>query len=446
MSSNPGAMRITELVLHPIAIADPPLRSSYGLHAPFALRTIVELKSDAGLTGISETYGGDGPLAGLEEARDRVIGMDPFQVAGLHRDLMADAADSPDGASRDRSQTYLVPGENPLDRQARTFAAIEIACLDLIGKAVGKPLCDVIGGRVRDRVNFSAYLFYKHAGGGGLDADARADEYGEVLDAAACVRECRQMIGQYGFREIKLKGGVLDPEVEIASIRALREEFGRGYPLRIDPNCAWSVETSVRVGRELREELSNGGYLEDPCATLEGMAEVRRRLRAEDNDTPQASNVAVTCFADVPRAKALDAVQIVLSDPHYWGGLRTLQHLSHMTGVLGMGLSMHSNTHLGVSLMAMAHAAAACPNLTYACDTHYPWQTAKDEVVEGGRIRFVDGCVMIPDKPGLGVKLDYDQLARGRERYRKIPYRKRDDEAEMRKHVDPKWRRILPRW
>src|SRR5262249_49570520 len=152
-----------------------------------------------------------------------------------------DGAHPVDSSSRDRSQTYLVPGENPLDQQARTFAAIEIACLDLIGKAIGKPVCDVIGGRGRDGGGFSAYLFYKHAGGGGVGADARSDEYGEVLDARACVRECRQMIAQYGFREIKLKGGVLEPDIEIASIRALREEFGATYPLRIDPNCAWSV-------------------------------------------------------------------------------------------------------------------------------------------------------------------------------------------------------------
>ncbi|HWC00119.1 MAG TPA: enolase C-terminal domain-like protein [Bryobacteraceae bacterium] len=439
-------MRITDMRLHPIAIADPPLRSSYGLHAPFALRTIVELKTDDGLTGISETYGGDGPLAGLEGVRGRVIGMDPFQLASLYRDLAAEAerqtADAPGG----RTQTYLVPGENPLDRHTRTYAAIEIACLDLIGKAVGKPVCDVIGGRVRDAVPFSAYLFYKHGGGGGVGDDAREDEYGEVLDAQAAVRECRQMIAKYGFHEIKLKGGVLDPEVEVATIRALREEFGPSYPLRIDPNCAWSVETSVEVGRALREELADGGYLEDPCATLEGMGEVRRRLLAEGIDTPQGSNVAVTCFADVPRAARLDAVQIVLSDPHYWGGMRQVQYLSHLSGVLGMGLSMHSNSHLGVSLMAMTHVAAACPNLTFACDTHYPWQTERDEVAEGGRIPIAGGAVRIPDKPGLGVSLDYDQLARGRERYEKIPFRKRDDEAEMRKHVDPQWKRILPRW
>lgn len=435
-------MRIKELKLHPIAIADPPLRSSYGLHAPFALRTIVELVSTDGLTGVSETYGGDGPLAGLEAARQHIVGSDPFQLAGLFQKVTGGAAKS----SGDRTQTYLVPGENPLDQASRTYAALEIASLDLIGKAVGKPVCDVIGGRVRDEVTFSAYLFYKHGGGGGVGDDAREDEYGEVLSPESTVRETKQMIAQYGFREIKLKGGVLDPDIEVATIRALRQEFGRAYPLRIDPNCAWSVDTSVEVGRALKEELSDGGYLEDPCASLEGMAEVRRRLLAEGIDTPQASNVAVTCFADVPKAKNLDAVQIVLSDPHYWGGLRQVQSLSHFCDVLGMGLSMHSNSHLGVSLMAMTHVAAASPNLTYACDTHYPWQTAKDEVVAGGRIPFTNGAVRIPNKPGLGIELDYDQLARGRERYQKIPYRKRDDEAEMRRQVDPNWKRILPRW
>jgi glucarate dehydratase len=330
-----------------------------------------------------------------------------------------------------------------LDQNARTFAAIEIACLDIIGNAVGRPVCDLLGGRVRDAVPFSAYLFYKHAGGGGA---GYPDEYGEILSPEAVVRECRQMVNQYGFREIKLKGGVLDPHIEIESIRALRREFGAGVPLRIDPNCAWSVDTSVQVGESLAEELSGGGYLEDPCAGLDGMSAVRERLLAPGIQTPLASNVAVTSFPDVLRARDLDAVQIVLCDPHYWGGLRQVQMLSHLCSVLNMGLSMHSNSHLGVSLMAMTHVAAACPNLTFACDTHYPWQTERDEVVAGGRIRFKDGCVAVPDRPGLGVELDYDQVARGEERYTKIPFRKRDDEAEMRKHVDPNWKRLLPRW
>ncbi len=438
-------MKITGINLHSIAIADPPLRSSYGLHAPWALRTIVELQTDDGIRGISETYGGDAPRAALEAMRPRLIGMDPFRLAELWQD-MSGADNFADNVPGGRSQTWLVPGENPLDQHARTFASIEIACLDIIGKATGHPVCDLLGGRVRDAVSFSAYLFYKHAGGGG-DGDRRyQDEYGEVLSPEALVRECRQMISQYGFREIKLKGGVLAPDIEVDSIKALRAAFGPCTPLRIDPNCAWSIETSIRVGHCLAEELSGGGYLEDPCPGLDGMSEVRKQLLAGGIDAPLASNVAVTSFPDVARARDLDAVQIVLCDPHYWGGLRQVQSLSHLCSVLGIGLSMHSNSHLGVSLMAMTHVAAACPNLTFACDTHYPWQTEQDEIIAGGRVKFHEGSVRVPDRPGLGVELDYDQLARGEERYRNIPFRKRDDEAEMRKHIDPTWRRILPRW
>ena len=229
--------------------------------------------------------------------------------------------------------------------------------------------------------------------------------------------------------------------------QALREEFGAKYPLRIDPTCAWSVETSIEVGKALRDDLTDGGYLEDPTSSIEGMAEVRRRLLAAGIDTPLASNVATTAFEHVPKAWTQDAVQIVLSDPHYWGGIRNQQRLSHLCKVLGLGVSMHSNNHLGVSMMIMAHAAAASEHLTHACDTHYPWQTGTDEVLAGGRVPIVNGCVSLSQtKPGLGVDLDYDQLARGRERYQKLPYRKRDDEAEMQRRIDPTWKRILPRW
>ncbi len=434
-------MKITDMRVHSIAIADPPLRSSYGLHAPYALRTILELESDDGIVGIAETYGGERPARALLDLRPRVLGADPYRLTGLLLPLM-----DGEGCGPARSQTHLVPGENPLDAATRTYAAIEAACLDLIGKSAGRPVCDLLGGRVREAVPFSAYAFYKHAGGGGEGDDARDDEYGEVLTPEAMVREVKQMIARYGFGSIKLKGGVLDPDIEIETMRQLRAEFGPDVPLRIDPNSAWTVDTSVRVGKALAAELSSGGYLEDPTAGLENMSAVRKQLLAAGLDIPLASNVAVTSFADLPRAIALDAVQIVLSDHHYWGGMRQVQHLARLCKTFDLGLSMHSNSHLGVSLMAMAHGAAATPHLTYACDTHYPWQSSEDEVVAGGRIPIVGGYVRIPERPGLGVELDYDQLARGRERYAKCPYRRRDDEAEMRKHVDPNWKRILPRW
>jgi glucarate dehydratase len=434
-------MKIKDLRIHSIAIADPPLRSSYGLHAPYALRTILELESEDGIIGINETYGGEAPAAALKAFKDQVVGADAFRLTGSLNPEMQYK-----GNHVDRSQTFLVPGENPLDERTRTFAAIEVACLDLIGKSIGTPVCDLIGGRVRDKVHFSAYPFYKHAGGGGEGDDLRGDEYGEALTPEALVNQVKLMRLKYGFNSIKFKAGVLDPEIEIETMKLLYQELGPKIPLRIDPNSAWTVETSVKVGKALAIELSNGGYLEDPTAGIAGMAEVRRRLMSMGIDVPLASNVAVTSFKDIPASIAADAVQIILCDHHYWGGMRQVQHLAKLAETFNIGLSMHSNSHLGISLMAMAHVASATPHLTYACDTHYPWQQEKDEVVEGGRIPIKDGCVTIPDKPGLGVTLDYDQLQRGKERYGKVPYKRRDDEAEMRRHVDPGWKRVLPRW
>jgi glucarate dehydratase len=435
-------MKIAEMRVHSIAIADPPLRSSYGLHQPYALRTILELVSDDKLVGLAETHGSEAIAKGFEALKPRVVGQDPFKIAGLLIDLVEGEVQ---GSSLDRSQTFHVPGENPLDMKQRLYSAIEIAALDLCGRALKKPVCDLLGGRVRDEVAFSAYPFYKHAGGGGEGADARVDEYGEALSPESLVKQVQRMVALNGFKDIKFKTGVLDPEIEIETVRQLHKAFP-GLPIRMDPNCAWSVETSVKVGKALQKELGNGGYLEDPTAGINGMAAVRRQLLEAGIDTPLGSNVAVVCFADLAEAVEKKAVQVVLSDVHYWGGLRATQHLGKLCKTFGLGLSMHSNSHLGLSVMTMAHAAAVTPHLTYACDTHYPWSDAKDEVVAGGKVKFVNGCVKITDKPGLGVDLDYDALARGRERFAKCPYRKRDDTAEMRKHVDPNWTRILPRW
>ena len=434
-------IKIREMMVTPVAIADPPLRSSYGLHQPYALRNILEFISEDGVIGVSETYGGEAPMNALLSLSEQIQGADPYQLTGTLASMLGKK-----GTAQDATQTHLVPGENPVDANRRTYAAIEVGCLDLIGKTVGQSVCDLIGGRVRDRVSFSAYPFYKHAGGGGEGDDSREDKYGECLSPETLAGQVIRMREEYGFGSIKFKAGVLHPDEEIETIKQLYRELGPEVPLRIDPNSAWTVETSVRVGKELADELGRGGYLEDPTASISGMAEVRRRLLAEGITTPLATNVAVTCFDDLPQAINEDAAQIILCDHHYWGGMSQVQHLAKLCQTFDLGLSMHSNNHLGISLMGMAHVASATPHLTYACDTHYPWQTEEDEIVIGGRVPIVNGCVEITDKPGLGVEIDYDQLARGHERYNQCPYRKRDDTAEMRKHVDPKWERKLPRW
>lgn len=441
-------MQIVDLTVTPVAMADPPLLSSYGLHAPYALRIVVELTSEDGIRGAAETPGGAAVLEDFAAVRGAIVGRDAYDLARLRQDIDRAFDFEPDAtppASNPNlpQQTHILPGEGRTDAALRVFAAVEVAALDLIGKATRRPVCDLLGGRVRDEVPFGAYLFYKRTGGGGSGADVREDRWGPALTPNAIVEQGRRMVEIHGFRGVKLKGGVVHPDEEIAAIRALRDALGPDVPLRIDPNGAWSVPTAIAVGTALADDLE---YLEDPTPGVAGMAAVRRGLLAAGVATPLASNNAVTSFADVSPVLGNDAAQVILADHHYWGGMREVTHLGRLCQTFGIGLGMHSNSHLGLSLLAMVHLAAATPHLSYASDTHYPWQEAADEILVGGRVRIGGGSVRVPDGPGLGAEIDRDALARGAERYERSGIRRRDDEAEMRAHVDPTWRRTVPRW
>jgi glucarate dehydratase len=179
-------------------------------------------------------------------------------------------------------------------------------------------------------------------------------------------------------------------------------------------------------------------YLEDPTPGIDGMAYV-----AAHADVPLATNMCVIAFEHLAPAVAANAVQIVLSDHHLWGGLRRSALLGGITETFGMGLSMHSNSHLGVSLAAMVHLAAATPILTYACDTHYPWKT--EDLVEPGVLDFEDGAVVVPTTPGLGVRLDRDRLGVLHEQYLTCGVRRREDTVYMRS-VEPGFVPNTARW
>ncbi|PRC46626.1 glucarate dehydratase, partial [Mycobacterium sp. ITM-2017-0098] len=237
----------------------------------------------------------------------------------------------------------------------QVFSPFEVACLDVQGHVLGRPVSDLLGGLVRDAVPFSAYLFYKWAAHPGAEPDA----YGEALDPDGLVAQARRIIDEYGFTAIKLKGGVFPPEEEMAAIEALARAFP-GVPLRLDPNAAWTPQTSVKVASGLAGILQ---YLEDPTPGLDGMADV-----AAQSPMPLATNMCVVAFDQLAPAVAKGSVKVVLSDHHYWGGLQRSRLLAGICDTFGLGLSMHSNSHLGISLAAMVHLAGATPNLTYACD------------------------------------------------------------------------------
>jgi len=303
---------------------------------------------------------------------------------------------------------------------------------DLQGQMLGAPVVDLLGGAVRDAVPYSAYLFFKYAQH--IDKPYPADAWGEGLSPAQIVAQAQRMIGLYGFQSIKLKGGVFEPAHEIACMRALHEAFP-GLPLRLDPNANWSLETSIEAAPELDELLE---YYEDPTPGLAGMAELARHTRL-----PLATNMVITTLDDFRKGAEMGSVKVLLSDHHYWGGLRVTQTLARMCALWDLGMSMHSNSHLGISLMAMTHVAASIPNLTYACDTHYPWQ--EEEVIEGGRIAFDNGAVRVPKTPGLGVALDREKLAELHEQYLTCGVRNRDDLTQMRRY-DPDFKGQSPRF
>ncbi len=420
-------IRITSVTVTPVAFRDPPLLNAAGVHEPFALRAVIEVVTDAGLHGLGETYADSAHLGWLCAVAGEITGLDVHATSELRRRVASVLA----GVTG--SNQHGLFGEVTAARTVdQVFAPFEVACLDVQGKAAGRPVADLLGGAVRQAVPYSAYLFYKWA----AHPEQPEDAWGQVLDPAGMVAQARTMIDRFGFTAIKLKGGVFPPEQEIEAIRALHAAFP-GHPLRLDPNAAWTPETAIKVARELDGVLE---YLEDPTPGIDGMARV-----AAEAPMPLATNMCVTAFEHLPAAVADRPVGIVLSDHHYWGGLRRCQLMAGICGTFGIGVSMHSNSHLGISLAAMTHLAAATGNLDYACDTHWPWKDESEDVIAAGALSFTAGSVSLPPGPGLGVELDRDALAVLHEQYLRCGLRVRDDTGYMCR-IDPSFRYVIPRW
>ncbi|WP_405613649.1 glucarate dehydratase family protein [Streptomyces sp. NBC_00076] len=427
-------LTITEVRLTPILVADPPLLNTQGVHQPYTPRLIVEVVTADGVTGVGETYGDTKYLELARPFATKLIGRQVSDLGGLF--VVAEEV-AVDGA-RVTGQVDVggLRGVQTADKlRLSVVSGFEVACLDALGKSLGLPVHALLGGKLRDTVEYSGYLFYRwadHPAG----VVAEKDDWGAAVDPAGVVEQARRFTERYGFTSFKLKGGVFPPDEEIAAVRALAEAFP-GHPLRLDPNGAWSVETSLKVAKELEDVLE---YLEDPALGTPAMAEVAART-----EVPLATNMCVTTFAEIKEAFTRDAVQVVLSDHHYWGGLRNTQQLAAICRTFGVGVSMHSNTHLGISLAAMTHVASTVPNLHHACDSHYPWQS-EDVLTE--RLTFEGGRVTVSDAPGLGVELDREKLAFLHRRWFDDDgsLRERDDAAAMRV-ADPEWvTPAVPRW
>ncbi|MCL5076207.1 MAG: hypothetical protein M1136_11275 [Chloroflexi bacterium] len=365
-------MTIRNVVVTPVNIPlEAPIRWAWGVRTGIT-RNIIRVMTDDGLVGLGETMGG-GEIRTISDRLGReIIGENPFNLEKI------------------LSRFQLTPYFSGYGGLA-AIGGLEMALWDLMGKATGRSLYELIGGLYRSQVPFSAYVFYRYPG----------DQGGGETTPEEIVAYCQELIKRYGFSVLKLKGGVFPPEHDVATVKALRETFGKSVQIRVDPNGVWSPQTSLRIGQQLLEyDLE---YLEDPTSGIEGMARLRRDL-----PIPLATNMCVVDFEQIPQAVRLSAVDIILGDPHKWGGIWATKQLAAVCRTFQLGLSLHSGVELGISTAAYLHIAASTPQIAYAIDAHYHHQV--DDIIVGGKLNYVNGCMTVPSGPGLGVELDEDKF------------------------------------
>jgi len=361
-----------------------PLRHANGCHWGRFVRTIVEVETDDGLIGLGEMGGGgESAEAGIRAMKSYLVGHDPARLEEM-RFLIAN------------------PTASLYNNRTQILAALEFACLDILGQAWGVPVSEILGGRLRDRVPFASYLFFRYAN--------PQQDFDEIRTVDQLVIHARSLKDRFGFTSHKVKGGVFPPEYELECYRALAAEL-EGDRFRFDPNAVWSTETAIWFGQQI-EDIRND-YLEDPVYGLAGMRRVREKVRM-----PLATNTVVVNFEQLA-ANALDiGVDVILLDTTFWGGIRQCIKAANVCETFQIGVAMHSSGELGIQLATMLHLAAVIPNLSFAADAHYHHLT--DDVIIGGKLEYRDGHIAVPTAPGLGVKLDYDKLSAYKELYRRL--------------------------
>lgn len=401
-------MKIVDIRATPVTVPlAAPLRHANGCHWGRFVRTIVEVETDEGLIGLGEMGGGgESAVAAFHGLKPYLVGRDPTRLEEM-RFLIAN------------------PTASLYNNRTQVLAALEFACLDILGQKWGVPVCDILGGRLRDEVPFASYLFFRYP--------YEADGSGEVRTVEQLVAEARSLKERNGFTTHKLKGGVFPPEYELECYRAVAEALP-GDRLRFDPNGVWSVEQAIWFGQRI-EDLNND-YLEDPVFGMHGMRRTREKLRM-----PLATNTVVVGFEQLAANVLETAVDVILLDTTFWGGIRPCVKAAGICEAFQLGVAVHSSGELGIQLATMLHLGAVVPNLTFAADAHY--HHLVDDVIQGGKLSYCHGSITVPTGPGLGVTLDRDRLAEYHELFLRLgtyPY----DQDPLR----PGWTPLVPnaRW
>jgi glucarate dehydratase len=430
-----GSPEIRTMRVIPVAGQDSMLLNLSGAHAPYFTRNLVIITDSTGHTGAGEVPGGEKIRQVLEESKPMVEGkkIASYQlILNQVRDRFGDRDTQGRGM-----QTF------DLRTTVHAITAIESALLDLLGQFLGVSISALLGeGQQRRSVTALGYLFFlgdrKKTDLPYESNDAADDEWlrlrhEEALTTEAVLKLAEAAEARYGFKDFKLKGGVLSGSQEMETITALAERFPQAR-ITLDPNGAWSLDESVRLCSGKQGILA---YAEDPCGAELGysgreiMAEFRRAT-----GLPTATNMIATDWRQLRFATELHAVDIPLADPHFWtmqGSVRVAQFCRQW----GLTWGSHSNNHFDVSLAMFTHVAAAAPGNVTAIDTHWIWQDGQRLTKDP--LRIVDGKLTVPERPGLGIELDMDQVEAAHRLYKQAAQHGRDDAMAM-QYLKPNWK------
>ncbi|KAB2335802.1 MULTISPECIES: glucarate dehydratase [Bacillaceae] len=427
---------VTAMEVYPVAGRDSMLFNLSGAHGAYFTRNIVILKDSNGNTGVGEVPGGKSITTTLEDAKKFVIGASIGNYNKILNDVRKEFANRDSGGRG--LQTF------DLRITIHAVTAIEAALLDLLGKHLNVPAAALLGeGQQRDKVKTLGYLFYigdrnrtdlPYYSNENAENEWYRIRHEEALTPEAIVKLAEASQELYGFKDFKLKGGVLEGKEEIKAIKALKERFPDAR-ITLDPNGAWSLKEAVSLCKDMHGILA---YAEDPCGAENGysgrevMAEFKRQT-----GLPTATNMIATDWRQMGHTISLQSVDIPLADPHFWtmqGSVRVAQ----MCHEWGLTWGSHSNNHFDISLAMFTQAAAAAPGEITAIDTHWIWQEGIERLTMDP-YKIEDGYLTIPDKPGLGVEIDMDQILKANELYHNMGLNSRDDSVGMQFYI-PNWK------
>jgi glucarate dehydratase len=427
--------RITRVQVVPVAGHDSMLLNLSGAHGPFFTRNLLILTDSSGRTGVGEVPGGEKIRHTLEDARPLIEGQSLGNWNQILNSLRTGFADRDSGGR----------GNQTFDMRVTIHAvtAVESALLDLLGQFLGVPVAALLGeGQQRDSVAMLGYLFYvadrqktdlPYQSGHAAGDDWQRLRHEAAMDPKAIVRLAEAAYERYGFKDFKLKGGVLRGEDEIEAIVALSERFPDAG-ITLDPNGGWLLKDAIRLCRDRHKELA---YAEDPCGAegvfsgREVMAEFRRATGLRT-----ATNMIATDWREMAHTIHLQSVDIPLADPHFWtmqGSVRVAQ----MCQTWGLTWGSHSNNHFDVSLAMFTHVGAAAPGQVTAMDTHWIWQDGQRLTREPLQIK--NGAIEVPKKPGLGIELDMVEVDKAHQLYLQHGLGARDDAIAM-QYLIPNWK------